>query len=152
MSKGKLDALHFHVQLKLKRQDTASFLKKSYIHLERQFEKLTFLATAILGNSLTFIAALGTVIYWLCNREFHTQGVHASIGDVILGVTFLSMFIIQKSFNRFSAVLHLKVNELIASHEAANNSVMNLREKTEREITELTLEYAELDERFAEEE
>lgn len=66
------------------------------------------------------------------------------VGDMILGVTFLSLFIIQKSFNRFSASLHLKVNELVASHEPASNSVINLDEKTEAEITELSREYAEL--------
>jgi low affinity Fe/Cu permease len=66
------------------------------------------------------------------------------VGDLILGVTFLSLFIIQKSFNRFSASLHLKVNELVASHEQANNSVINLEQKTEAEIKELTKEYTEL--------
>lgn len=124
-------------------------IKKTYTHLERIFEQLTFIATAILGNSITFIVALITVIFWLSNKEFKTQGVHASIGDVILGVTFLSLFIIQKSSNRFSALLHLKVNELVSSHEPANNSVMNLKEKTEREIIALSLEYAELDQQIA---
>ena len=66
------------------------------------------------------------------------------IGDLILGVTFLSLFIIQKSFNRFSASLHLKVNELVASHEPASNAVINIEQKTEAEITELSKEYAEL--------
>lgn len=66
------------------------------------------------------------------------------IGDLILGVTFLSLFIIQKSFNRFSASLHVKVNELVVSHEPANNSVINVELKTEAELTELTREYSEL--------
>jgi len=72
------------------------------------------------------------------------QGVHHRIGDVILGVTFLSLFIIQKSFNRFSGSLHLKVNELVASHEPASNAMINVEEKTEYEIIELSKEYAEM--------
>jgi len=88
--------------------------------------------------------ALCTVIYWLSNKRFFIQDIHSQIGDVILGVAFLSLFIIQKSFNRFSASLHLKVNELIASHEPANNSVMNAEEKTEHELTILSKEYSEL--------
>jgi low affinity Fe/Cu permease len=115
-----------------------------YRHTERGFEKLTALATAILSNSITFIIALGTVIFWLTNKRFYTQDIHAAIGDVILGVTFLTLFIIQRSFNHFSASLHVKVNELVASHKAANNAVMNAEEKTEDEITELSKEYAEL--------
>lgn len=72
------------------------------------------------------------------------------VGDIIFGTTFLSLFIIQKSFNRFSGSLHLKVNELVSSHEAARNSVINAEVKTEKEITELSKEYAELVEQVKE--
>jgi len=119
-------------------------MKRIYRHSERGFEKLTSLATAILSNSITFIIAVGTVVFWLTNKRFYTQDIHAAIGDIILGVTFLTLFIIQRSFNHFSASLHLKVNELVASHEAARNAVMNAEEKTEAEITELSKEYADL--------
>jgi low affinity Fe/Cu permease len=125
-------------------------MKNIYRHTERGFEKLTSIATAILGNSITFVIALGTVIFWLTNKRFYTQDIHACIGDVILGVTFLYLFIIQKSFIHFSAALHLKVNELVASHEPASNAVMNAEEKTEDEITELSKEYAELAEEIKE--
>ncbi len=125
-------------------------MKNIYRYLERGFEKLTSIAITILGNSITFIIALCTVIYWLTNKRFYTQDIHSCIGDVILGVAFLSLFIIQKSFNRFSASLHLKVNELVASHEPARNEVINAEEKTEHEIMQLTKEYAELIEQVKE--
>ena len=123
-------------------------MKKIYYHSQRGFEKLTSVATAILSNSISFIIALCTVIYWLSNERFYAQDIHARIGDVILGFTFLSLFIIQKSFSRFSASLHLKVNELVASHEAASNAVINAEEKTEEEIIELAKEYNELSEQI----
>ena len=96
-----------------------------YRHSEKYFEKITSVAIAILGNSVTFIIALCTVIFWLTNKEFYAQNFHEKMGDIIWGVTFLSLFIIQKSFNRFSASLHLKVNELVASHEPASNTVIS---------------------------
>jgi low affinity Fe/Cu permease len=65
-------------------------------------------------------------------------------------VAFLSLFIIQKSFNRFSASLHLKVNELLASQEPAKNAVINAEDKTEHELTELSKEYTELAEQAKE--
>jgi low affinity Fe/Cu permease len=40
------------------------------------------------------------------------------------------------------------VNELVASHKAASNAVINAEEKTEDEITELSKEYAELSEQI----
>jgi low affinity Fe/Cu permease len=115
-----------------------------YRGIEKGFEKLVSVSIAILGNSITFILALFTIIFWLTNKQFYSQDIHACIGDVILGVAFLSLFIIQKSFNRFSASLHLKLNELVSSHETASNAVINAEGKTEREITELSKEYAEL--------
>jgi len=131
---------------------TLQVIKYLYRYLERVFEKLTSIVTVILNNSITFIIALGTVIFWLCNEQFYTQDIHARIGDVILGVTFLSLFIIQKSFRHFSVSLHLKVNELVASQETASNAVINAEEKTENEITELSKEYAELVEQIKEKE
>ena len=119
-------------------------MKNIYRHTERGFEKFTSVATAILGNSITFIIALGMVVFWLTNKRFYTQDIHSAIGDVILGFTFLYLFIIQKSFIHFSASLHLKVNELVASHKAASNAVMNAEEKTEEEIAELSKEYTDL--------
>ena len=119
-------------------------MKIIYRYSEKGFEKLTSVAIAILGNSITFILALFTVLFWLSNKLFYTQDIHERIGDLILGVTFLSLFIIQKSFNRFSASLHIKVNELVASHEPASNAVMNVGEKTEHELTELSKGYAKL--------
>jgi low affinity Fe/Cu permease len=126
-------------------------MKNIYRHTEKKFEKLASIAIALLGNPITFIIAFCLVIFWLCNKQFYSQNIHAAIGDVILGVTFLSLFIIQKTFNRFSASLHLKVNELVSSHEPANNLVINLEEKTEQEITKLSKEYTELIEEIIEE-
>jgi low affinity Fe/Cu permease len=119
-------------------------MKNLYKYSERRFEKLTSVAIAVLGNSITFFIAFCLVIFWLSNKMFFIQDIHNIIGDVILGVAFLSLFIIQKSFNRFSASLHLKVNELVASHTSASNTVINTEEKTEYELNELSKEYAEL--------
>ena len=123
-------------------------MKNIYRHTETGFEKLASVVIAIFGNSITFIIAVCLVIYWLSNKEFYAQDIHDSIGDVILGVAFLSLFIIQKSFNRFSASIHLKVNELLASHEPAKNAVINVEAKTEHEINELSKEYTELAEKL----
>jgi len=126
-------------------------MKNIYRHTENGFEKLASIAIAILGNSITFIVALCTVIFWLTNKQFYVQDIHACISDVLLGIAFLSLFIIQKSFNRFSASVHYKVNELVASNESAKNAVINIEKKTEHEINELSKEYADLAEQIIEE-
>ncbi len=119
-------------------------MKSRYRNLEARFEKLSTLVMSILGNSITFIAALCLVITWFLSKEFYHQSIHKSIGEIILGVTFLSLFFIQKTFNRLSISLHIKLNELVASHEKANNEIINIEEKTEHELSEITKEYVEL--------
>ena len=119
-------------------------MKSLYRHTEISFEKLSTVAITILGNSITFIIALGMVLFWWSNKQFFTQGIHESLHDIIIGTTFLCLFIIQKSFNRFSASLHIKLNELVASHETANNAVINTEIKTEHELSELSKTYVEL--------
>jgi low affinity Fe/Cu permease len=121
-------------------------MNTTYLKIERRFEILTGFATKILGNSIVFILAFCLVIYWWTTNLFSSKNVHQNIGDIIFGITFLSLFIIQKSFNRYSAQVHLKMNELISSHEPANNSVMNTSQKTEKEIREMSNEYIETEE------
>lgn len=123
-----------------------NFLRK----LEKYFEKLTAGATTMLGDPITFFFALCTVVFWITNKQFYDHSIHERIGDLIMAITFLSLFIIQKSFNRFSATLHLKVNELVVSHENANNAVLNVETKTEHEIQELLKEYDEVIEKIEE--
>lgn len=126
-------------------------MKKTYLSIEKAFERLTAIATKILGNSITFIIAFFLVVFWWINNVFNNPDIHTIIGDIIFGTTFLSLFIIQKSFNRYSALIHLKMNELISSHETANNSVMNTSQKTEHEIRELSKEYIETEEEVEQE-
>ena len=121
-------------------------MRQMYLKIERIFERLTSIATKILGNSLTFIMAFIMVIFWWSTNLFTSNDLHQDIGDIIFGTTFLCLFIIQKSFNRFSVLIHLKINELISSHESADNAVMNTSKKTEQEIRKLSKEYVENDE------
>lgn len=118
-------------------------MKSLYFNVERHFEKLVSLATKVLGNSITFILACILVIFWWISTLLASNDLRQNIGDFIFGITFLSLFIIQKSFNRYSALIHLKMNELISSHDSANNSVLNTNQKTEHEIRALSKEYME---------
>lgn len=119
-----------------------------YITLELLFEKLTLLATKIMGNPISFILALILVGVWWTD-SLSKGDLHQDIGDIIFGFTFLSLFLIQKSFNRYSAAMHLKLNELIISHEPADNAVIETSEKTEHEIRQHAKIYTESEENEA---
>ena len=117
-------------------------MKSTYHKIEKTFEKFSALATRILGNSITFLLALLSIIFYFSDPEVYLQPRRKITMDIIFSITFLSIFIIQKSVNRFSISLHLKLNELVASHDKASNRMINVEEKSEEELTRLAAHYS----------
>ena len=118
-------------------------MKIYFSNIETQFEKLTSFLMGVLGNYITFLVAILVVLFWLTQAQFYTQSFHDKIENIILAVSFLTLFTIQKEFKRFSSSLHIKLNELISTSEKANNEMMIVEEKTESELILLTKIYAE---------
>ena len=116
-------------------------MKSTYDKIETAFDRFVDLAVRIYGNALTFIVAVIGVIVFLSDRVFYRQSIHNIIRDVIMCVTFLSFFIIQKAFNKYATAIHLKINELVASHDKANNEMLNVENKTEAELREIAKHY-----------
>ena len=116
-------------------------MKPAYNKIEDLFDKFVNMALKIYGNAFTFILAVIFVIVFLSNQVFYRQNLHDIIRDIIMCVTFLSFFIIQKAFNKYTAVIHLKMNELVASHDKASNELLNAELKPESEIKELAKNY-----------
>jgi len=61
------------------------------------------------------------------------------------------VFLIQKSQNKDSKAIHLKLNELLASHQGASNRMVNLEDLSEVELDQLHKFYVQLSD-LAEEE
>jgi low affinity Fe/Cu permease len=59
-------------------------------------------------------------------------------------VTFLMVFLIQRSQNKDSLALHLKLNELVAAMEGASNRLIDIEDLTEDELSILHRHYAKL--------
>ncbi|WP_342748741.1 low affinity iron permease family protein [Mucilaginibacter yixingensis] len=54
------------------------------------------------------------------------------------------VFLIQKSQNKDSKAIHLKLNELLASHEGTSNRMVNIEDLTEEELDHLYKFYIQL--------
>ena len=59
-------------------------------------------------------------------------------------VTFLMVFLIQRSQNKDATAIHLKLNELVAAMEGASNRLIESEALTERELAALRRHYREL--------
>lgn len=105
--------------------------------LETGFEKLVGTALRIYGHPVTFIFAFVLVIFFLGQNFAHSSGLRDLIRDVILCISFLSFFIIQRAVNKTTASIQIKINELINAHDKARNELIEIDEKTETELKEL---------------
>jgi len=105
--------------------------------IEQWFESMVGIALKIYGHPLTFFVALLLVIFFLVQSIKNYTHLQDIVRDIILSITFLSFFIIQRAVNKTTAAIHIKINELIASHDKASNDLLAIEEKTETELEEL---------------
>ena len=107
--------------------------KKMGKHL---FEKLSAKVIAMTGSPLAFFIALGVIITWGISGPFFnysdTWQLVINTGTTI--ITFLMVFIIQKSQNKDSKSIQLKLNELIAANRMASNRLIDVENLSEEEL------------------
>ena len=117
------------------------------------FERFSNWATIATGSSAAFITAISVIIIWgVTGPVFQysdTWQLIINTGTTI--ITFLMVFLIQKSQNKDSKAIHLKLNELLASHQGASNRMVDIEDLTEKELDQLHKFYVQLSD-LAEEE
>lgn len=108
-------------------------------HKRNFFEHLANAATHFTGSSIAFIIASSIVIVWgILGPIFNyseTWQLVINTGTTI--VTFLMVFLIQKSQNKDSKAVHLKLNELLASIPKASNRMVDIEDLSEEELDRL---------------
>src|SRR3954447_9619809 len=100
------------------------------------WEVFARLATAWTGSSWAFAIALGIIIVWLATGPLFnysdTWQLIINTGTTI--VTFLMVFLIQRSQNKDSLAIQLKLNEIVAALEGASNRLINVEDLSEDEV------------------
>src|SRR6201747_446253 len=103
------------------------------------FERFSNRATAATGSSAAFFTAIAVIVIWGITgpvfKYSDTWQLIINTGTTI--VTFLMVFLIQKSQNKDSKAIHLKLNELLASHQGASNRMVDIEDLTEKELDQI---------------
>jgi low affinity Fe/Cu permease len=98
------------------------------------------------GSSLAFLLAILVILLWIVTGPLFgfsdTWQLVINTGTTI--VTFLMVFLIQRTQNKDSIALQLKLNELLAAHQGASNRLLNIEELSEEEIMALQKKYHKL--------
>lgn len=110
------------------------------------FEKFANVATKFTGSSFAFLLAVFLILIWGISGPIfnfsETWQLVINTGTTI--ITFLMVFLIQKTQNKDSKAIQLKLNELIAANKAASNRLVDIEELTEEELDQIHQFYAKL--------
>jgi low affinity Fe/Cu permease len=120
--------------------------KKSVNRLSEALGKLSEAVTRKAGSSGGFALALGVVIVWaFLGPVFHfsdTWQLVINTGTTI--ITFLMVFLIQRTQNKDALAIHMKLNEIVAAMQGASNRLVDSEALTETELGTLQRHYHEL--------
>jgi len=110
------------------------------------FDRFASKVTKATGSTPAIITAFATVIIWaVMGPVFHySEGWQLVINTGTTIITFLMVFLIQKSQNKDSMAIQLKLNELIAAHELASNRLVDVENMTEEELKVIQKYYSAL--------
>ncbi|WP_244817620.1 low affinity iron permease family protein [Caballeronia sp. Lep1P3] len=126
--------------------DTASPAYAKAHPLMRAFDSFASLVTRWAGSPFAFGFAVTSIVVWVVTGPiFHySDGWQLVINTGTTIVTFLMVFLIQQSQNKDSVALHLKLNELLATHRAASNHLIGIEDASEDELRRLAAAYLRL--------
>jgi low affinity Fe/Cu permease len=110
------------------------------------FEKMATNITCWTGSSAAFGIAFTVIVIWGISgpvfKYSDTWQLVINTGTTI--ITFLMVFLIQKSQNKDSKAIQLKLNELIAASRHASNRMVDIEDLTEAELDILRKYYQKL--------
>ena len=109
-------------------------------------ERFAAAATRWSGGSMAFATACGIILVWILSGPLFkfsdTWQLVINTGTTI--VTFLMVFLIQRSQNKDALALQLKLNELVAAMQGASNRLIDVEDLSEEELKVLHRHYEKL--------
>ena len=121
--------------------------------ISKFFERFSNKITNWTGSSTAFGIALGVIIIWGISGPIFgysdTWQLVINTGTTI--ITFLMVFLIQKTQNKHPKAIQLKLNELVAASKKASNRMVDVEDFTEEELDLLHKFYQKLSDKAKEE-
>jgi low affinity Fe/Cu permease len=104
------------------------------------------LATTWAGSTAAFVTAVLIIVIWLITgplfRFSDTWQLVINTGTTV--VTFLMVFLIQRSQNKDALAVQLKLDEIVAALEGASNHLISVEDLSEEELKILRIHYQRL--------
>ena len=112
----------------------------------RAIEQFATAVTRWTGSTFAFALAAGIILAWLLAGPIFafSDTWQLVINTATTIVTFLMVFLIQRSQNKDSLAIHLKLNELVAAMNGASNRLIDVESLTEEELHVLHRHFSKL--------
>jgi low affinity Fe/Cu permease len=114
--------------------------------ITRLAEQMSAIVTRWTGSTMAFVIACLVIIVWGITGPLFgysdTWQLVINTGTTI--VTFLMVFLIQRTQNKDSLAIHLKLNELVAALTGASNRLIDCEDLSEEELRVLQRHYNKL--------
>jgi low affinity Fe/Cu permease len=119
---------------------------RSIPHAPRMMERFSSAVMKWTGGTKAFMFAVGLILVWLALGPFFhfSDSWQLVVNTTTTIVTFLMVFLIQRSQNKDAKATALKLNELIAAIEGASNRLIDLEDLSEDELETLHQHYRKL--------
>ena len=110
------------------------------------FEKLASRVALATGSTTAIIIAFTSILVWGISGPFfhYSENWQLVINTGTTIITFLMVFLIQKSQNKESLAVQLKLNELVAAHNFASNRLVDVENMSEEELKVIQKYYSHL--------
>jgi low affinity Fe/Cu permease len=117
-------------------------------NMQKFMEGIAKKCTIWTGSSMAFFIALLSIIIWLVLGPHYNWSTDHSIfiNTFTTLITFIMIFVIQRTQNKDAFALQMKINELIAAHQGCSNRLINVEDFSEEEIGKLYKRYKKLSE------
>ena len=113
------------------------------------FRKIAHRASLWVGSPIAFSVAVAVVIFWALSGQYFqysdTWQLVINTGTTIL--TFLMVFLVQNTQNRDGRAMQLKLDELIRTHRASRNQLIDLEELSDAEMEVLHQQFQRIHEK-----
>lgn len=144
--KNTLLHLHLHAALALFLLQTRRRMGRKHKPIGPILERFSTTVTQWTGSTRAFAIACALIVVWAATgplfRYSDTWQLVINTGTTI--VTFLMVFLIQRTQNKDSMAVQLKLNELVAAMQGASNRLIDVEDLSEEELKVLHTHYGRL--------
>jgi len=114
--------------------------------MSQLLERLSSAATRWTGSSTALMIAIGSIFLWLFTGPLFgfSDTWQLVMNTATSIITFVMVFLIQRTQNKDALAVQLKLNELVAAMQGASNRLIDVESLSERELKVLHAHYRRL--------